>query len=140
MSEQEQSTEREEETQGSADEDKSAGEKAQETQQKREAAADRVKELEKDPPSSLDEWPSDEGKYITYGGAEGDHSYDEGPEQQLGPASLERKPGGGVEIEGQPVDNPEDYQGEPIPGGPTDPNAVELAGEDDNSEKDEDSS
>jgi hypothetical protein len=28
------------------------------------------------------------------------------------------------------VDNPDDHRGEPIPGGPTDPNASRLAGED----------
>ena len=37
--------------------------------------------------------------------------------------------GGGVRIAGKMVDNPEDYQGEPIPGGPTDPNAPTEPGE-----------
>ncbi len=32
-------------------------------------------------------------------------------------------------IEGRDVDDPEQYKGDPIPGGPTDPDAPELAGE-----------
>jgi hypothetical protein len=35
-----------------------------------------------------------------------------------------------VTVGGEEVDDPESYKGEPIPGGPTDPNATPLAGED----------
>ena len=31
-------------------------------------------------------------------------------------------------VGGEEVDNPEDYKGEPIPGGPTDPNAADPEG------------
>jgi Fe-S cluster assembly ATP-binding protein len=37
---------------------------------------------------------------------------------------------GSVTIDGEQVDNPDDYKGEPIPGGPTDPDAPAAPGED----------
>ena len=110
-------------------------EKAEEALERHEKAEKTIKELEDDPPKKLEDWPEDEAKYITFGGAEGDHSYDEGPEAKLGPSSLERKHGGKVEIEGEEVDDPDQYKGEPIPGGPTDPDAPELPGERKNREK-----
>jgi hypothetical protein len=103
--------------------------KAQEALERHEAAKEKIKALEDDPPKNLEDWPDDEAKYLTFGGGEGDHGYDEGPERKLGPSSLEHVEGGGVRIEGEDVENPEDYKGDPIPGGPTDPNAPKLAGE-----------
>ncbi len=104
--------------------------KAQEALERHEAAKEKIKDLEDDPPKKLEDWPDDESKYLTFGGGEGDHGYDEGPERKLGPSSLEHVEGGGVRIEGEDVENPDDYKGDPIPGGPTDPNAPKLAGED----------
>jgi hypothetical protein len=112
-------------------------EKAEEALQRHEKAEKTIKDLGEDPPKKLEDWPDDEAKYITFGGPEGDHSYEEGPEQKLGPSSLERKHGGGVEIAGEAVDDPDEYKGEPIPGGPTDPDATELAGERKRREKEE---
>ena len=40
--------------------------------------------------------------------------------------------------EGEKVDNPEEYKGDPIPGGPTDPDAPKVAGEKDLTNKDSD--
>jgi hypothetical protein len=45
---------------------------------------------------------------------------------------------GSVEVAGEEVDDPDEYKGEPIPGGPTDPNAPKISGERDLTEKDED--
>jgi hypothetical protein len=59
-----------------------------------------------------------------FGGAEGDHSYDEGPEANLGPDSVRHHEDGSVEVGGEQVDNPDEFKGEPIPGGPTDPDAA----------------
>ena len=98
-----------------------------------------LKELEDDPPKKLEDWPDDERKYETFGGGEGDHGYEEGPEKNLGPSGLRRHEDGSIEIDGEKVDNPDDYKTDPIPGGPTDPNAPELAGED-RSESDSDES
>jgi hypothetical protein len=105
--------------------------KAEEAKQKHEHAEQKMKELEQadELPSDLEEWPADEAKYVTFGGPEGDHSYDEGPESKLGPSSLQRNPDGSITIEGEEVDDPDEYKGEPIVGGPTDPNAPELPGE-----------
>jgi hypothetical protein len=97
--------------------------KAQEKEEERESARETMEQIEEDPPEKLEDWPEDAAKYETFGGAEGDHSYEEGPEVKLGPSSLRHKKDGGVTIEGEEVDNPDDYKGEPIPGGPTDPDA-----------------
>ena len=91
---------------------------------------ERMAELEKDPPKNLEDWPSDHMKYETIGGKEGDHGYEEGPESKLGPSGLRHHEDGTVTIDGEEVDDPEKYKGEPIPGGPTDPNATPLPGED----------
>lgn len=97
--------------------------KAQRTAESREKAQERVKDLEKDPPKKLEDWPDDDAKYMTFGGQEGQHSYEEGPERKLGPSEVRHFADGSVSVSGKKVDNPEDYKGEPIPGGPTDPNA-----------------
>lgn len=106
----------------------SAAEKAKQETEAREEATDQVRRMEEegDPPSNLEDWPSGKAKYITYGGPEGDHGYDEGPEQELGPSELRRHEDGSVTIGGEQVDDPEAYKGDPIPGGPTDPDAPET--------------
>jgi hypothetical protein len=108
-----------------------ASKKAEEALKRHEQAKEKIKEIEEqdEPPKDLKDWPDDESKYLTYGGGEGDHGYDEGPERKLGPSSLERRADGSVAIEGEEVDNPDDYKGEPIPGGPSDPEAPALPGE-----------
>ena len=102
-----------------------------------EKAREKVAKLEEEdePPSDLKEWPDDEAKYITYGGGEGDHGYDEGPEKKLGPSSLERFEDGSITIEGEKVDNPDDYKADE----PADV-ATDVPGEDkkDEDKKDED--
>lgn len=97
--------------------------KAQEKEEERVAAREKMDEIEKDPPAKLEDWPDDAAKYETFGGAEGEHSYEEGPETKLGPSSLRHLEDGGVTIEGEKVDEPDKYKGDPIPGGPTDPEA-----------------
>ena len=79
-------------------------------------AREKVAKLEEqdEPPTDLKDWPDDEAKYITYGGGEGDHGYDEGPEKKLGPSSLERHEDGSITIEGEEVDNPDDYKADPV--------------------------
>ena len=39
--------------------------------------------FEEDPPEKLEDWPDGQAKYETFGGAEGDHSYDEGGAAEL---------------------------------------------------------
>ena len=94
-----------------------------EHQQKVEEAKEEIKQLEDDPPEKLEDWPEGQAKYETFGGAEGDHSYAEGPEQNLGPDSVRHHEDGSVEVGGEKVDDPEEFKGEPIAGGPTDPDA-----------------
>jgi len=83
-----------------------------------------MSELEEgDPPEKLEDWPGGKAKYQTYGGPEGRDGYDEAVTAKLGPSSLRHHEDGSVSIEGEKVDNPDDYKGEPIPGGPSDPDA-----------------
>ncbi len=107
-----------------------AAEKAQAAEEEQDEAKKEMEQLEEgEPPKNLEDWPSGKAKYETFGGPEGPHTYQEGPEEKLGPSGVRHHEDGSVTIDGEPVDNPEDYKGEPIPGGPTDPNAPEVAGE-----------
>jgi hypothetical protein len=89
-----------------------------------------ISDLEENPPKNLEDWPDDERKYETIGGKEGEHGYDEGPERKLGPSGVRHHEDGRVTVDGEEVDNPDDFKGDPIPGGPTDPNATRISGED----------
>jgi hypothetical protein len=123
---------REEQASSEQGDGRSEAEKSEQAQEKHDAAKDKMAEIEAmdEPPANLEDWPDDQAKYLTYGGSEGgDHSYGEGPETKLGPSGLERRADGSILIDGKKVDNPDDYKGEPIPGGPTDPNAAKVPGE-----------
>ena len=79
-------------------------------------------------PSDPREWPDGKAKTMTFGN-DSDEPYGEGPTAKLGPPSVEHHPDGSVTVGGEAVDDPESYKGEPIPGGPTDPNSPDIAGE-----------
>ncbi|HKN93110.1 MAG TPA: hypothetical protein VJU60_02165 [Thermoleophilaceae bacterium] len=85
----------------------------------------KIHELEENPPEKLEDWPEDDSKYETFGGPEGDHSYAEGPEAQLGQSDVRHHEDGSVSVEGEKVDDPDEFKGEPIPGGPTDKDSTE---------------
>src|SRR3954453_17728168 len=111
--------------------------KAQEAQERYENAQKKIEELEKDPPEKLEDWPDDAAKYQTFGGSEeGGAVYDEKHEEALGEHSVRHHDDGSVEVKGEKVDDPDEYKGDPIPGGPTDPDAPSVSGEDDSSEDD----
>ena len=95
-----------------------------------EEAKEEVRQLEEDPPQDLEEWPDGAAKYETFGGPEGESPYEESPTAKLGPSGVRHHEDGSVTVDGEKVDNPEDYKGEPIPGGPTDPDAMRLSGSD----------
>jgi hypothetical protein len=115
-----------------------ASTKAQQAEERHERARETMKEVEKNPPDKLEDWPDDEAKYETFGGSEdGDGSYDEKHEEALGAHSVRHHEDGSVEVKGEQVDNPDDFKGEPIPGGPTDPDAPAAPGEDDDGEQKE---
>ena len=92
-------------------------------------AEEKVKALEDDPPENIEDWPDDAAKYKTFGGPETDSSYEESATAKLGESEVRHHEDGSVSVKGEKVDNPEDYKGDPIPGGPTDPNAAKLSGE-----------
>jgi hypothetical protein len=100
--------------------------KAQQVQEETERAKEKVAELEDDPPAKLEDWPEDKAKYETFGGPEGEHGYHQGPETKLGPPDVRHKEDGGVEVRGEEADEPEEFKGEPVAGGPTDPNTPNL--------------
>jgi hypothetical protein len=104
-----------------------ASTKAQEAEEKHERARQKMEEIEENPPEKLEDWPDDATKYETFGG--GDASYDENHEEALGEHSVRHHDDGKVEVKGEEVDNPDDYKGDPIPGGPTDPDAPAMPGE-----------
>jgi hypothetical protein len=99
-------------------------------EEEREAEED-VRALEDDPPADLEDWPGGAAKYKTFGGPEGETSYDEGPTAGLGDSDVRHYEDGSVTVDGKEVDNPDDYKGDPIPGGPTDPNSSAVPGEQD---------
>src|SRR2546423_8930684 len=114
-------TEQEEQRQDGQEEEHDEVAKARKAAEQEKEAKQKVKELEDDPPERLEDWPDDKAKYETFGGPEGDESYEESVTSKLGPSSLRYREDGGVEIEGEEVDDPDEYKGDPIPGGPTDP-------------------
>jgi hypothetical protein len=89
-----------------------------EHEQKMEDAKEEIQQLEEDPPEKLEDWPDGKAKYLTYGGPEGTEGYDEGPTRKLGPSSLEHHADGSVSIEGEKVDDPDEYKGERLPDAP----------------------
>lgn len=88
-----------------------------------------MKELEENPPDKLEDFPGGKAKYRTMGGSEADSGYDEGATAKLGPSEVRHFEDGSVTVSGEEVDDPEEFKGEPIPGGPTDPDAPGLPGE-----------
>jgi hypothetical protein len=100
-----------------------ADEEREQTEHADQEAKEEVKALEEDPPQDLKDWPSGKAKYETFGGPEHETSYDEAATSKLGPSEVRHREDGTVEVGGEEVDNPDEFKGEPIPGGPTDPDA-----------------
>jgi len=99
--------------------------KAKAEEEEVEEAKKVMEELEEgDPPDKLEDWPGGKAKYQTYGGPDsGDGGYEDGATAKLGPSNLRHHEDGSVTVDGEEVDDPEEYKGEPIPGGPSDPDA-----------------
>ena len=117
-----------------------------EHEQKMEAAKEEIHRLEEDPPDKLEDWPDGQAKYETFGGAEGDHSTTRAPRRSSGPTRCATTRTASVEVSGEKVDDPDEFKGEPIPGGPTDPDAKSnpdeqrLADDDEDSDREDDTS
>ena len=82
-----------------------------------------MKEVEENPPDKLEDWPDGPAKYRTIGGGDANEEWEDGPTQHLGPSDVRYYEDGSVTVKGEEVDNPDDFKGDPIPGGPTDPEA-----------------
>ena len=94
-----------------------------------EAAQQEVADLEEDPPQNLEDWPDGDAKYKTFGGPDSETGYDEGPTAKLGASDVRHHEDGTVTVDGEEVDNPDDYKGDPIPGGPTDSDSTPQPGD-----------
>jgi hypothetical protein len=118
-----------------------AAETARQEEEEVEEAREVMSELEEgEPPEDLADWPGGKAKYLTYGGPDGGESYDDGATSKLGPSSLRHHEDGSVTIDGEEVDDPDEYKGEPIPGGPSDPDAPPdpaMVGEEEDEESDD---
>ena len=101
----------------------------EDVQDKWDEAHKKVAELEDDPPKDLEDWPSGRAKYETFGGPEHESSYEDSAATKLGEADVRHHEDGKVTVGGEEVDNPDEYKGEPIPGGPTDPDTPKISGE-----------
>jgi hypothetical protein len=125
------------------DNDDDAATKAQSEEEEVEEAKKVMEELEEgDPPDKLEDWPGGKAKYQTYGGPDsGDGGYEDGATAKLGPSNLRHHEDGSVTVDGEEVDDPDEYKGEPIPGGPSDPDAppdpAMIGQENDEDESDE---
>src|SRR3954470_13757020 len=106
-----------------------SGEQERDFDQEVEDAKEEVKNLEEDPPEKLEDWPSGRAKYETFGGPEHETSYDEAATSKLGPSDVRFHEDGKVEVDGEEADDPDEFKSDPIPGGPTDPDAPGISGE-----------
>src|SRR5215210_3896213 len=107
-----------------AEPDDDAASKAQSEEEEVEEAKKVMEEIEEgDPPEKLEDWPGGKAKYQTYGGPDSEGGYEDGSTAKLGPSNLRHHDDGSVTIDGEEVDDPDEYKGEPIPGGPSDPDA-----------------
>jgi hypothetical protein len=126
-----------------SDDDDDAASKAKDEEQEVEEAKQVMQDLEEgDPPEKLEDWPGGKAKYQTYGGPDSEGGYEDGATAKLGPSNLRHHEDGSVTIDGEEVDDPDEYKGEPIPGGPSDPDAPPdpaMIGQDENDEDDESS-
>jgi hypothetical protein len=101
----------------------------QESQESSEAQEEMKRFEERDDvPKDLKEWPDGKARNITFAGDE-DKPYGEGKTEKLGPP-LEYHEDGSVSVEGEKVDNPDDYKGEPIES-PIETFSDKVAGNDD---------
>jgi hypothetical protein len=101
---------------------RSAQSKAQDKADQRDLAQEEMRVLEAgDVPTEREGWPGGPAQYLTYGSE--DDQYGTGVTAKLGPADVRHYADGSVSVAGEMVDNPRDYKGEPLIGGPTDPGA-----------------
>ena len=114
------------------DDKDSAAQRAEEFRDRQEKAKEEIKEFESQDelPSDPKQYPDGPAKYLTID-ADGEDPYGEGITGKLGPASVEHHEDGSVTVGGEPVDNPDDFKGEPLPGGPTDPKQDRLGSDED---------
>ena len=115
-----------------AQEEKSEQEEQEEKsdfEEQEEAAEQEVADLEDDPPQNLEDWPDGAAKYKTFGGPDSESGYDDGPTAKLGASNVRHHEDGSITVDGEEVDNPDDYKGDPIPGGPTDPDSAPMPGD-----------
>ena len=102
-----------------------------------EDAKEEVKELEENPPEKLEDWPTGRAKYDDVRRSRARDLLRRGGHRQARSLGRPLPRGRTVTKDGEEVDNPDEFNGEPIPGGPTDPNSPSVAGEKDYTDSNE---
>ncbi len=97
------------------------------------------KMVEDGPPDDLADWPRGKAMYLSFGGAEGEEGYEEGPARQMGPSSLRHHADGSVEVQGEMVDNPDDYKADKSVGEEADEIGMDKGAKSEGDEGDESS-
>lgn len=99
-----------------------------------------IDKMEEDgPPEDLADWPRGKAMYLSFGGAEGEEGYEEGPARQMGPSSLRHHADGSVEVQGEMVDNPDDYKADKSVGEEADEIGMDKGAKSEGDEGDESS-
>ena len=100
------------------DEATTAEDRAKEHHEAHEKAAEEMKEFEQsdEVPKDPSDWPDGKAKYITFGN-EDDEAYGEGNTAKLGPPNVVHREDGSITVDGEEVDDPSQFKGEPIKGG-----------------------
>lgn len=94
--------------------DDSQSEKARQHEGERDEAREEMKKFEQQDelPADLKDWPDGKAKYVTFDNESND-PYGEGLTEKLGPPVVHHEDGS-VSVNGEKVDNPDDYKGEKI--------------------------
>lgn len=113
---------------------------SQQAENEDEARAQMLK-LEKDgPPENLADWPTGKAMYLTFGGAEGEASYEGAASSQLGPSSTRHHADGSVEVQGETVDDPDSYKGDKSVFDEADEIGMDKSGKNEDDESEDDGS
>ena len=84
-----------------------------EDKDEQEAVREEMRKLEDsdEVPSDPKDWPTGKAKFLTFD-SEGKDPYGEGITGKLGPPSVAHQDDGSVKVDGEEVDNPEDFKGD----------------------------
>ena len=112
----------------------------QQAENEDEARAQMLKLEKEGPPDNLADWPTGKAMYLTFGGAEGEASYEGAASSQLGPSSTRHHADGSVEVQGETVDDPDSYKGDKSVFDEADEIGMDKSGKNEDDESEDDGS